>query len=476
MKAIARIITLSAAVLAFPALGVAPVAPATDTLVAGAGKADITPAQSELRPGDRILDHLYARAIMVGNGSACAVLAGVDQGGLRDAVASAATARIARTTGCAPENIIISATHTHSSSTGGLGRGEPGPKKIEDAIVAAAQGARSTLRPARIGLASTNVDLNINRDLFVDNRWVQGPNPQGPSDKTLAVLEFIDDAGLPIGVYMNYAMHPVDFYLSGTITADFAGEASRYVERRFKGSVAVFAQGASGDQNPRLQRPERQLIRVRTHDPRATDRSVTQPQPWAPTDSRNAVNDAARRMDDPITAAEMPAYEDAIENTREISAAMGTLIGESAIQAMHDLRRTDRQAVIAGAGEGLQCPGRDRLDAADPIREGAMPPYADGAPVNLRVGMLRLGNIYIATVNGEVYSEIAMRLKQEAPVSRLMMTTLANGMANSGYIYSNAAGSHLTFQVIGSRLKPMCAEDAIVQSSLGLLARVNSQR
>jgi hypothetical protein len=51
---------------------------------------------------------------------------------------------------------------------------------------------------------------------------------------------------------MNYAMHPINFYLSGVISADFPGEASRYVEELFDNrTVAIFSQGASGDQNPR---------------------------------------------------------------------------------------------------------------------------------------------------------------------------------------------------------------------------------
>jgi hypothetical protein len=51
------------------------------------------------------------------------------------------------------------------------------------------------------------------------------------------------------------------------------------------------------------------------------------------------------------------------------------------------------------------------------------------------------------------------------------VVTLANGMANSGYIYSDEAYSHLTFQVIGSRLKPGCAEGRIVSTALDLMHR-----
>jgi hypothetical protein len=89
----------------------------------------------------------------------------------------------------------------------------------------------------------------------------------------------------------------------------------------------------------------------------------------------------------------------------------------------------------------------------------------------LKVGVLRIGDVHFVTVNGEVYSQIAMRLKAEAPASKTIVVTLANGSANSGYIYSDEAYSHLTFQVIGSRLKPGCAEGRIVSTAVDLMRR-----
>jgi hypothetical protein len=43
----------------------------------------------------------------------------------------------------------------------------------------------------------------VNKELFAHDKWYQGPDPNGPSDKTLAVLGFIAADGTPIGVYMN---------------------------------------------------------------------------------------------------------------------------------------------------------------------------------------------------------------------------------------------------------------------------------
>jgi hypothetical protein len=223
-------------------------------LRAGAGKAEITPKPGDLTIAtDSIRDPLFARVVLVDDGSACAVLVGLDLGGASTALVTDAVTRASAATGCAPDNFIVSATHTHSSSPQGLGQGAATAGKVADAIVEAARTAKSRLAPARIGYGRTNVDLNVNRDLFNSKlEWRQEPNPAGPSDKTLAVVELLGADDVPIAVDMNYAMHPINFYLSGVISADFPGEASRYIEDLFDNrTVGIFSQGASGDQNPR---------------------------------------------------------------------------------------------------------------------------------------------------------------------------------------------------------------------------------
>jgi len=226
-------------------------------LRAGAAKVDITPKESELTVStDSIRDHLFARVIVVDDGSTCAVLVGLDLGGASNQIVDDATPRAASATGCPAQNFIISATHTHSSNTLGLGgRGAPTAKTVADAIVEAARTAKSRLTPARVGYGTTKVDLNVNRDLFNSKlEWRQEPNPDGPSDKTLAVVEFLGNDRVPIGVYMNYAMHPINFYLSGVISADFPGEASTLrtysITARWPSSAkahpAIRIQGISG--------------------------------------------------------------------------------------------------------------------------------------------------------------------------------------------------------------------------------------
>jgi hypothetical protein len=447
-------------------------------LRAGAAKVDITPKESELSIStDSIRDHLFARAIVVDDGSSCAVIVGLDLGGASNQVVNDATTRASQSTGCPAQNFIISATHTHSSNTGGLGQGAPLAKTVADAIVEAANTAKSRFAPTRVGYGTTKVDLNVNRDLFNSKlEWRQEPNPNGPSDKTLAVVEFLGDDNVPIGVYMNYAMHPINFYLSGVISADFPGEASRYVEDLFDNrAVAIFSQGASGDQNPRDFRSPTTFMGQRaaltqSHGPFI--QAVGPPQ--APSDQAspkgfNAQQASARRQ--AIPAENLETYKKVITRTGDYVHILGALIGSSAVRVMRESMQPTNTARIWAAQENFTCPGRVRLDAANPARENVFPGYKEGPDVNLKVGVLRIGDINFATVNGEVYSQISMRLKANTPANKTIVVTLANGMANSGYIYSDEAYSHLTFQVIGSRLKPGCAEGKIVSTALDLMRR-----
>jgi hypothetical protein len=457
--------------LSAPGLALAQSA-ASGCLRAGAAKVDITPRQDQLAVAtDSIRDHLYVRAIVVDDGRNCAALVNID-GGAWDAVVNPAIEQSSASTKCAPENYIISGTHSHSASTGGLGgAGFPNAQQITAAIVAAVDTAKSKLAPVRIGYGKANLDLNVNRDLFNSKlEWRQGPNPEGASDKTLAVVEFVGADDVPIAVYLNYPMHPINFYLSGVISADFPGEASKYIEELFDNkTVAVFSQGASGDQNPRLGYSQSFNVRAQ---------NVTQPQTVGPPPPRpedrtaqgfNAAAAGAGRQ--AIPPEKMFAYKRAIARTGEYVVMLGQMIATTAVRVMReDIKPVDSAMIWAGQ-ERFSCPGRERLDAANPARENVFPGYKDAAEVNLKVGLLRIGDINFVTVNGEIYTNIGLKLKAQSPASKTIVVTLANGAANSGYIYSDDAYSHLTFQVIGSRLKPGCAEGKIINTALGLMRR-----
>jgi hypothetical protein len=142
------------------------------------------------------------------------------------------------------------------------------------------------------------------------------------------------------------------------------------------------------------------------------------------------------------------------------------LLGEEVIPVMTNTTRMESDPVISAGQDVATCPGRKRLDKA---REGSPGSYEDGDPVHIRLGVLRIGDVALASVDAELYSAIGKRLKEQSPLANTVMVTLANGMANSGYIPDDASFGAYTFQVLSSRLKPGCAETAIDGGLMNLL-------
>jgi hypothetical protein len=432
-------------------------------LRAGAARVDITPAVDATNPpaGKYAHEHLYVRAIVLDNGAARAVLIGADQAGLPEIVWTTASKQIAKELDCPIPNIVMSATHTHS----GWGPGGPGPgmfhpdpnappPPIIGQILDAVRQAKAKLEPARMGFGTGFSYLNVNRDVVDPGSrlWTQGPNLNGSSDKTVAVIKLETPEGKPIAAYIDYAMHPVNGYLAGFISADFAGATSRYVEQAYGDKmVAVFVQGASGDQNPLYLRAATNALASRSGAPITGNVLVRE------------------KVEAPLRDGKVPEHplDPAVRDTLErVMDSEGVLLGEEVIRVLTNTTRMESDPVISAGQDVATCPGRQRLDKT---REGSPGTYEDGDPVHIRLGVLRIGDVALASVDAELYSAIGKRLKEQSPMANTVMVTLANGMANSGYIPDDASFGAYTFQVLSSRLQPGCAETAIDGGLMELL-------
>jgi hypothetical protein len=91
--------------------------------------------------------------------------------------------------------------------------------------------------------------------------------------------------------------------------------------------------------------------------------------------------------------------------------------------------------------------------------------------VEIRLGVVEIGDTALTSVNAEVYTLISQRMKKQSPMTNTVMVTLANGRANSGYVPNDAAFGAYTFQVLGSRLKPGCAEQGIADGLAELVGQ-----
>ncbi len=432
-------------------------------LRAGAGKVDVTPAPGDLPKNYLgINDHIYARAIVVDNGTTSAALVSVDAGAVPPEIVRNIAQRAEKELGIPATNVRISATHTHSVPF--IGRPPFGPnrdqapdtKPYEDKVFSAVQMAKQALQPARVSFGTGVSYLNVQRDQIdpVTHRWWEGANYAGLSDKTVAVIKFESVKGDPIAVYYNYAMHAVITGNLDLVSGDFPGAASRYIERALDNkAVALFSSGAAGDQNPVYfqQTYDLRAIRIKDFAKRGVDISNSMP-PGGQGLDRN----------DPEVARLMT-------EQKEMSNSMGQLLGEEVLRAMREAKPGDTDARIFGKETTITCPGRERTNEG---RGGIAGTYKDGPPVQIGLGLLMINDIAIGAVNGEVYNEIAQRLKKESPYARTMMTTVTNGFAMSGYIPDDASFGHNTFEVLSSRLQPGCAETAIVDGIIGMMPKI----
>jgi hypothetical protein len=148
------------------------------------------------------------------------------------------------------------------------------------------------------------------------------------------------------------------------------------------------------------------------------------------------------------------------------------MLGEEVLRVMRNTDRTAPAATLFGTRKTISCPGRERTNDGRAGFEGA---YKDAAPVELRLGLLRVGDVMIGAVNAEVFNPIATRLKRESPAAATMMATLTNGSARSGYIPDDESYGKYTFEVLSSRVKPGCAESSIVHGLLDLIEEAKAR-
>ncbi len=410
---------------------------AAGSLRAGAAKVDITPTKDmfPINVGQNygsVHDPLYVRALVLDNGASKVALIGVDATGLTsgDELIDAVTKELK----IPREHLILSATHDHNAPRG-TGDNVRYFDIVKKGILEAARQANARLQPARIGFGTGKAYVNTNRDEKIGEGYHMGYNPEGPSDKTVAVISVTTPAGDPIAVYTNYAVHGVVMYLAKTqdghvqITGDLPGATSNYVEDRLKNnSVAVWASGAAGDQNPMF---------MATYNQDAPDVFDEGAAGWGILDVQ------ARRL------------------------------GEEVVRVTRAIQNTSDRVTLWGATTSVTCPGQQRAEPPKPgvptagYRAPATVKMVDGEPVTIPLSLLMINDIAVAGVSGEVFTEIGQNLKRDSIFDRTMMiTVMPNGI---GYIPTDKAYLMPSEKAITNRLKPGCAEPAMINAFRGMM-------
>jgi hypothetical protein len=144
--------------------------------------------------------------------------------------------------------------------------------------------------------------------------------------------------------------------------------------------------------------------------------------------------------------------------------ALGRILGEEVIRVADGIKTTNRGR-IRGAQKVVTCPGKRTVQRPGPNSEYKI---EDADPVPIRLSLLVIGDIAFAGVSGEVLTNIGLRLKRESPFNRTLMVTHCNG--SSGYLPDDAAYDQVSYEIVTTRVKRGCAEDAIVNGFLELMS------
>ncbi len=266
---------------------------------AGAATSNITPpigsflaARSSRPQATHVHDELHARCLVLDDGEAKLALVVCDLRHISAEVAADAKRIIQNTTSIPPECVLISATHTHSSSGVRLEEREGEPhydysafltRRIADGVLRAV----NQLEPARIGWGVAEEPTQVfNRRWFLkpsrgpiygahDNIEQVDTNPgysgllnaAGPVDPQITFLSVQSLSGKPISLMAAYGLHYVGGGKEGAISADyFAVFADRVGEllgadKQDPPFVGIMANGTSGDVNNLERYSDEELVK-----------------------------------------------------------------------------------------------------------------------------------------------------------------------------------------------------------------------
>lgn len=237
---------------------------ANSTHLVGFASNDLNPSQNSLSAGDtymggyglwttrgaanKVHDSLEANALcittLVQSPSDGFCLLIVDSLGVPGPIIDAIKQQVSAQTGLTNQQLFIGATHTHAAPDllrlwGGS------PKAYKQQLIA--QSARTLItafkkrQPARLYYAKDKAQA------FNRRGW-------GYTDDDLVILEAISQTNEVLGVFINFAAHPV---ISTSQNLALSGDYVHYLRRFMRSNhspAVVFAVGAIGDTNPMQKR------------------------------------------------------------------------------------------------------------------------------------------------------------------------------------------------------------------------------
>lgn len=405
-----------------------PIPAPKNSLMAGTAKVNITPTTpipmsgygGRKDPFKGVHDDIFARVIAFSDGKNKAVLISLETVGISNVFWKDFTVELEKKMGIKKEFVLLSAVHNHNGPVTNVYNESTSPEalayieELKGKIISATREAINKMVPVSIGVGKGECRMNINRRAQNGKGEITlGMNPYGPCDHEVGVIRVDDTSGKPVSLIINWPCHAVVLgpknYL---ITGDWPGAASAYVEKSVGGNfIAPITIGASGDIN-----------------------SIYGPH----IDFEN--NNAYAYGKD----------------------AIGEDLGKESLRVAKVLK-TFYNATISASQRVISLPAKEKEKEPGNLQQ---PNSTENDSLKVRLTVVKIGNIVLTGVSGEVFNEISVKMRNQSPYANTFMVTHCNG--SSGYLVTDSAYAEGGYEVSSTRAKSG-AETAIIDTLLSMM-------
>lgn len=434
------------------------ITPPLGSPVAGAGSMVLT---------SNVHDELHARALVLDDGDTRFALVVCDSSGISASICEKAREFIAanKAIQIPPENVMISATHTHSGPNANAKNYRDFlARRIADSV----QRAISNLRPAKIGWGSVDEPSELfNRRWYVnDSALLKNPfggvdtvvmnpsrgskslvKPAGPIDPEVSFLSVQSLEGKPVALLANYSLHYVGGAAEGEISADYFGMFADRIgellgaDPGFPAFVGIMCNGTSGDVNNSDRRKKSQ---------------------------RRAAYEKMKEVAEKIAQGVAKAHQDiTFHNWVPLGAASRKL---SLKPRKADKNMQEYAAKILAHPDDVSGYPRYALKYAAYVERMGLGDYR----VPDLVQVFRIGDLGIATIPYETFTETGLRIKKESPFQDSFTIELANGAG--GYLPTPAQhqlGGYETW--FGTNRVQLDASEIITKALLEMMKELKAE-
>ncbi|HUQ71652.1 MAG TPA: neutral/alkaline non-lysosomal ceramidase N-terminal domain-containing protein [Planctomycetaceae bacterium] len=379
-------------------------------------------------PSKHIHDELHARCLVLDDGTTRVAFVVCDLLGIHRLVSDEARKLITEATGIPKDNVMISATHTHSASSAmGADRFkheqtlDDYQKFVARRIADGVRRAVNTLRPAHIAVGSVDAPEHV-----FNRRWTMRPGtmppnpfgtldqvkmnppqgspnlvePAGPTDPQVTFISVRESSGKPISVFARYSLHYVGDVGPAHVSADyFAIFCERLkelldAEHQDPPFVGLMANGTSGDINninfrePRPRKPTYGQMTYVAHDVAAKVHGAigkVDHAPWVRLDAR---------------------YREPMLHWRKPTAEQAAWAERTLAKPVADPAKTDLSRIYAE-------------------RTTRLAEYPETTPVPVQV--FAIGDAVIGTMPCEIFCEIGLEFRDRSPLKPAAMISLNHG-------------------------------------------------